>query len=154
MYKFSVLKNNKKIGGQLIYSTKDQSFQSLPLMGGGLCLLLGYLQLVFDPFTMCAIETWGLSGVISWKNKPIKTPLYSAGQLKLLANIDDFMLERGYRLEYISYTPTYNPATGWLCYGDYNVDTQDEAVEFATNIVAVVNNEKLKSIWLKPDFVD
>lgn len=43
----------------------------------------------------------------------------------------------------------YDKNNNCICIGDYNNDSGDVAVEFCKNIVAVIQQDKLKAIWIK-----
>jgi len=49
--------------------------------------------------------------------------------------------------------PIYiNNQTEWICIGNPHI--KESAVEFIENGIAILENKKLTSIWLKPEFID
>lgn len=47
----------------------------------------------------------------------------------------------------------FNGKTGWVCIGNPDCNSKSKGVEFAKNTVAVIDNEQLSSIWIKPQFI-
>jgi len=47
----------------------------------------------------------------------------------------------------------YDKTSVWICIGSPLYEKDDFSVEFATNTIVVLRNNKLTSIWLKPDFI-
>ena len=47
----------------------------------------------------------------------------------------------------------YDPSTGWVCIGNPVADKDEIAVKFATDTIAVLSNDNLKSLWLRPVFI-
>ena len=66
----------------------------------------------------------------------------------------DRKYQEGTGIQYASDWQTYfNGKTGWVCIGNPDCNSKSKGVEFAKNTVAVIDNEQLSSIWIKPQFI-
>lgn len=136
--------------GQLIYRKSEYSFDFLPSQGGGYDILIADLTITFDVSTLCAIQVWGYHPYLHWIQQKLWVPQTKEGSIQFLKNtmIDDEIAER---IEGTYEWPTYYDRTsGWVCIGNCECKIDDIVLEFATNIVAVINQRKLKSLWLRP----
>lgn len=82
----------------------------------------------------------------NWKLKNLKTPLSKTGELLVLDNLEpghNYQVNKG--KEWDVY---YDETSGWICIGD--PEQNSIGVEFIRNCVAVIENNKIKSLWLKP----
>ena len=67
---------------------------------------------------------------------------------------DSIKYQEGTGIQYASDWQTYfNGKTGWVCIGNPDCNSKSKGVEFAKNTVAVIDNEQLSSIWIKPQFI-
>lgn len=150
MIKFKSIKNEDIIDGEIRYSEKDRSFDFSPKINLDINIAIAYLNLGFDSEAKSAQLVWGFSPKKSWKSFSEKQPISFNGDLILLSDCEPGLT---YRIDkekmWKSY---YNNNTGWYCIGDKNQKTSDINVQFATNIIAVLQNDILKAIWLKPVF--
>ena len=138
--------------GKVIYVKKDLSFDFNPVYSGDYSLLIGYISLSFDSETKCACQVWGCNPINTWVNKELKKPKSIKGNLLLDAEIDSGDNKR--LIEAGVWTTYFDKSIGWVCIGTYQEDKNDIAVEFAENTIAVVNDNKLKALWLRPIFIE
>lgn len=148
---FNVNQNGIKHLGQVIYVRSEYSFDFEPSRNADITLMINNLYLGIDSETMSALQVWGYSPKSSWINKKLRVPLSSNGKLKLSERVEAGLSKKLLGSE--SWKTNFDPETGWVCIGDENLSHQEIAVEFATNTIAVLDGEKLISIWLKPIFI-
>ncbi len=139
--------------GQIIYKTNDQAFDFLPPQIGNFTVLLGTINMDFIMYygdIKRASQIWGHHPPQSaWIRERLHTPPILQGSLILLdrirEDVDSIQLEGS--LQWKTY---YDPQTHWVCIGSTKQEQDERAVEFATNIVAVVHRQQLKALWIKP----
>jgi hypothetical protein len=139
--------------GQVVYVKRDWSFDFVPHQMCGCSILIADIELCFHSEIRRASEIGGYHPDATWIHKPLTPPHAFTGSLILL----DDTIEDGdiVRLEGSFEWPTsYDPASGWVCVGDDQTSTEDEAVEFATNTMVVLRQQQLKALWLRPVFVE
>jgi len=92
-------------------------------------------------------QVWGFCPYTNWIKSNCNVPQYTEGLLIVMDNLESGF---SYGINSDDEWPVYvNQKTGWICVG--NPERSGEAVEFMNNCVAVVdNNNKLVSLWLKP----
>lgn len=148
---FKANQNGIKRLGQVIYVSNEHSFDFEPSRNADITLMINNLYLGIDSETMLAQQVWGYSPKSSWINKKLRVPLSSIGELNLFERVEAGLSKRLIGSE--SWKTSFDPEIGWVCIGDENLSYHEIAVEFATNTVAVLDGEKLISIWLKPIFI-
>ncbi|MDB2152532.1 hypothetical protein [Clostridium butyricum] len=149
---FKVKKKSEINKGQVIYSKQELSFDFKPIYSADYLLLIGYTNLSFDSESKNACQVWGCNPINTWINKILKKPKSIRGNLIL-----DTELELGDNKRYVEageWTTYFDKRNGWVCIGEYEEENNDIAVEFAENTIAVVNQENLKALWLKPMFIE
>lgn len=148
---FKIVYNKNKVIGDLFYN-KEQYINFIPSINSDISILISYLNIQFSSENMNAKYVWGFIPKQSWLDMKLQTPNYSSGELKI---ISDCMPGVSYRLDDFNnmWDTYYDSTSRWLCVGDYNLIDTDLAVEFATNTVAILQENKLKSLWLKPEIV-
>lgn len=138
-------KYSEKIENRLLhYSIEDLSFDTEPNVSRiDLSLILNKLNLTVVDNKI--VQIWGFCGNARTVKTTKDVPSYFKGTLMIEHSLQ-------YGISYGIYNnevPVYfNDKSGWVCLG--NIDSTGEAVEFITNCVAVVNDEKLDALWLKP----
>jgi hypothetical protein len=139
--------------GQLTYVLGDYAFDFLPHQTANGTVLIRDIQMSFiidSEGRKSATQIWGYHPFhLIYRKKELCIPNFVTGNLIIL----DETLEEGdiIRLEGSEEWYTcYDSSTGWLCVGDEILNKDDIAVEFATNIIAVLRHKQLISLWLKP----
>ena len=147
---FKINKTAKIVEGQVIYRKNEHSFDFEPAINTDYSLMIGNLYLGFDSESMLARQIWGYHPSTGWINKGLVFPTSFPGGLQINQEIEVGMTHRLVNIgEWKTY---YDPKTGWICIGDDKNLQDDISIEFATDSIAVLSFNKLKSIWLKPIF--
>lgn len=138
-YKFTYI-NQRKI----FYLPDEFSFNVKPLTPEiDYYLILNYINLTV--VNNLVVQVDGFCPNHDWILTDLPVPNYEIGQLKVLKNYEPGF---SYRLNNIDWPVYYNQQSGWVCVGDPT--KKNEAVEFTTNVVAVVENNELQALWMKP----
>ena len=139
--------------GQVVYVQDDYAFNFVPAQIADCTVLIGTLELNFIFYyrdVKRASQIWGFHAPPKrWIRKELHAPSFFTGSMILLHET----IEEGdiFGLEGSEAWHTYYDAqTGWVCMGTDVQDKEDIAVEFATNVVAVLQKNQLKALWLKP----
>jgi hypothetical protein len=139
--------------GQIVYVQDDYAFDFVPQQIANCIVLIDTIELDFIIYyndIKRASQIWGFHAPPTlWIKKELHVPAFFTGSLILLNET----IEEGdiIRLEGSDTWNTYYDAqTGWVCIGADNQDEEDVTVEFATNLLAVLQKKQLKAIWLKP----
>jgi len=152
MIKFNAIKNDNIIYGETKYFEMDRSFDFVPKQDVDINIAISYLNLGFDSDNMKAKCVWGFSPKESWNNISDIQPESFLGELFLLGEYESGLTWRIDKEE--MWKSYYNNETGWFCIGDKNQEANDINIQFATDIIAVLQSETLKALWFKPDFVE
>lgn len=153
MCKFSIIYSENIFPVEIIYRDEEYSFDSEPSLNSDITLVVGdYLQLGIESTDMAARDIWGSCAHISWKKTVLNPPTYKKGKLILIDNI-----EPGGPAIQINGSETWGSKfdcnNGWFCIGNERNLPEDSAVEFAINIVSVIDKDShLKALWWKPKF--
>jgi hypothetical protein len=154
--KFIIDLTKSKVKGTLFYTPNDYAFDFKPIQAVEITLVFDYLQLEFDSESMEAKQIWGFNPYLGWINKKLNSPKANEGSL-ILENGEP-LLETPWVakkiIDHNQWNTYYDKKSCWGCFGDYDTDTIDEAVEFANGIIAVVSNGLIKAFWLKPVFTE
>lgn len=139
--------------GTLIYRKEDHSFDFEPIMSSDFSIMIGYLHITFDSYTRVARQIWGFHASDSWQHKILQQPISFQGELLLddSINIESGEVER--IIEVDEWSTFYDHQSGWICIGDSHA-IAEVAIEFALSTIVVLEKNRLKAIWLKPEFVD
>ena len=138
--------------GRLSYTLEEYSFDFCleASTHGVTSLIVNDLQLEIDEeqHVLCA---WGLCPHPTWGVMSGGPPPFFRGGLEVL--LDGKVIPGvSHRLTAPATWPAYvNWETGWVCLGDATADGSVQAVEFATNTVAVLKDEALVALWLRAD---
>ena len=82
-----------------------------------------------------------------WVNRTLHVPEVKKGRLFVQF---DKPIMGGTGIDYANDWQTYyDKNNNWICIGDYNTTEDCELIEFASNIIAALKNEKLIAIWAK-----
>ncbi|MEA5616699.1 hypothetical protein VB711_02430 [Cronbergia sp. UHCC 0137] len=147
-FRTSILENI--IYGELLYVLEDYAFNFLPPSKSGITsVVIDTLQIVIDEYGR-VVEVFGYCPYFDWKCDDIAPPNYLQGCLFVeLDNIIPGVSER--LAEYGEWRVSFNSTTGWVCVGETNYSPAAIAVEFVSSILAVVEGDSLKAIWLHPE---
>lgn len=143
------------IVGQPIYNIEDYAFdfQGLP-PGSGQSLMMNTLQLAFELSQLRILYAWGYNPYVNWKLMKSPTPIFKSGQLFFEFDSEDkndLFPGVGFDIKKDFEWPIYiNINSGWVCIGDPEAKSHTEAVEFATDTIAVLDNGELEALWIKP----
>lgn len=149
---FKVKEYGKINEGEVIYSKEDLSFDFEPIQNSDCTLLIGYINLTFDSETKLACQVWGYNPVNTWVSMELVKPKTIKGGLYL-----EDIIEAGENIRLVDagvWTTYFDKISGWVCIGNNKTEDNDVAVEFAKNTVVVINQNRLKSLWLKPYFIE
>lgn len=132
--------------GQLVYRVHEWSLDFEPGQIADCSVSVQDIEVEFDSVTRCASQISGYHPHIGWKKKALHVPEFFPGSLVLLDNsIEDTDIVR--LKGTWEWETFYDPKTGWMCVGYDTPHEDDTAVEFATGIIAVVNQHHLKALW-------
>ena len=152
---FEAIKGKVSYQGQIVYRRDEWSFDFLPNQVSDFAVIVGMLNIAFivvGTSIAYACQIWGYHPHTIWIEKKLSLPISFEGNLVLRSDVvnefDNVTLEEAKR-----WKTYYDDAIGWVCIGDDSQDKEDLAVEFATGIIAVINKQHLKSIWLKPALI-
>jgi hypothetical protein len=149
--KFKIIKDIEPIKGKLLYIKDEYSFDFEPNLSANFSLLIGYLNITFDNTTNLVRQIWGCHPDTNWENKTLEVPPYLKGGLCVM----DEDIDAGSNIRLIEageWKTYFDKHQGWICIGTHIYSNNMEAVEFATNCIIVLENQKIISLWLKPIF--
>lgn len=149
---FKTTFDNSKIDSTAFYDLAEHSFTSEPFFGD--CSILidkSYVSLdvLSDDGFVCGIS--GYSPEENWISRKLNFPKALDGRLNAIFD--------GYIQEGIAITHNRNWSTFFdlhskvICIGNPIIAYNAETVEFCTNVVAVLADNELVSIWIKPKFI-
>lgn len=148
MFRFKANNTNKIHSGSLIYCREENSFDFVPSNNADILLLVGYLQIGVDSETMTVQQVWGFQPFESWIKKTLNVPNFIAGELMVEGDIVPGM---SYRIEGSeNWIAQFDSKSGWVCIGESEKVESASFIKFADNTIAVINEGKLKALWLKP----
>ncbi|MEK7528602.1 MAG: hypothetical protein AAB592_02465 [Patescibacteria group bacterium] len=143
------------IQGKVIFRSEEYSFDFEPrASGGGQSIAINDLQLEFDLETFQILYIYGLcTYCLYWKQSILYPPPASHGKFfaEFMTN-KEILPGMSYGYTEPAEWPVYvDFDSGWVCIGQPEVAQKIQAVEFATNSIAVLDNGKLIAIWLRPE---
>jgi hypothetical protein len=99
--------------------------------------------------TICGIS--GYNPKENWIEKKLVFPKAISGQLKL-TNKEQILIGSAitYNREWLTF---FDETSNVICIGSTHIHPEMVLVEFCTNIIAVLLDDKLVSIWLSPIFI-
>jgi hypothetical protein len=153
--RFEAKKGTLYYHGQVVYRREEWSFDFLPRQVSDFAVIIAMLDILFivvGDSIAHACQICGYHPHTIWIKKELSLPASFEGSLILHSDVvnefDNVKLEGAER-----WKTSHDETLGWLCIGNDRKDQEDQAVEFATGIIAVVNRQRLKSIWFKPTLV-
>ena len=106
--------------------------------------------------TLMGLRLVGIEGVVVHSRKDFLSVLQSK-MLSLIHIYGIVELENDYdsgisyrEKEFNEWKTYYDNKNGWVCIGDKNV--KGVSIMFASDIFVVIDNNNLKSLWIKPNF--
>lgn len=147
--KFIIEEKTSTKKAHLIYIEEDFSFDIEPHEGTGFTsIMVNDLQLEIDDVGKI-IYVWGLCPLIMHEKTKEFPKNYTSNSLVALLD-NNFTPGVSYRLNESERWPIYiNKKEGWICIGNPQIKGK-QMIEFALNCVAVLENQKITAIWLKP----
>lgn len=142
------------ISGVAVYLNTENSFYYEPWNNVDFSLLVGnsYASLDISIGTGRVCQLTGLSPRDAWIEQKLSHPKATLGCLKVSLPNE---CQAGMGLQYAPEWRTYfDDASGWICIGSPCCVSSDEVILFACNTIAVVSNGNLKSVWIKPVFLE
>lgn len=108
----------------------------------------GYASLDVEIESGRALAITGYNPSFLWVKCELEAPIYNTGELFIVSK-EELMSGAGsyYAKDWQTF---YDPKSGWICIGNKNINAHGDCVEFFKNIVAVVHDNQLLSVWLKP----
>ena len=150
---FKFVHKDDILSGKAQYIKNENSFFYEPWNDVNFSILIrnGYNSLDVNLQTKKALQLTGLNPQMNWIRKNLIVPKAQPGNLFILP---DQNYQTGTGIQYATNWQTYfNPDTGWICIGNPNDFCEDSAVLFANNTIAMIENNNINSIWIKPTFV-
>lgn len=147
--KFRISKNSKYIDGDIFYNNNEFIFDS-NIGKGEFSLMIGkgYCELSVARFNSKVYSFEGINNKEEWISKKLIFPKSIKGELYFISDTIDIINYDG--IWYVEDWDTYyDKDNNYICLGDFNTNYYDTAIEFCKNIVAVIEEDKLKSIWIK-----
>lgn len=146
--------------GELFYHRSEQSFdfESMSRSGvrrrmgdlGPTSVLIGRVQIEIGIETGTFLYIWGYHPETAWRQARLANPNAQPGMVSITFEEPP---ERGVSIGLVGMNewPTaYDPRTGWVCLGDPAPGRSAQWVEFATNAIAVIGEDQLRALWLRP----
>lgn len=164
MIRFFPVYERPTLKGQLIYVRADASFdfeqadptehQSRIQMGVATPILIGTLQIEIGIDTGLAVYIWGYYPDVRWRIEALHdiSGLVSPGTFEVKVDEGLYVGEAVRYVEINEWPTSYDPLTGWVCIGNQDVTSTTHCIEFASNTVAVIEDDKLQALWLRPKF--
>lgn len=152
--KFNIVKSERIKNIEERYIFSEQSFDSYNSTNTDITISVAYLILGVSSSDMYVKCLWGFSPRENWQAKKLDVPFSEEGELQLLGNYDG---GTSIRIDNINdmWESYFDEYIGWFCIGDPTNKKGDRAVRIAQNMIVAINNSgNLKSIFIKPIFVD
>ncbi len=148
MINFKVDFNGRCNEGKPYYDVQSYSFDFKPRSSYEAMARINYLELGFNSYNGRILHAIGLCAYHSWVKTEKNPPAYKRGSLIAEAKIKREL--KVYDIESEDWPVQFNPVTGWICIGTPYENNEFEAVEFATDTIAIIKNKNLKAVWIKP----
>ncbi|MCT7981236.1 hypothetical protein [Laspinema olomoucense] len=148
--KFKWFQNPDILQGRLIYVQQDYAFNFLPSSRSTITsLVIDTLQLSIDHKGR-VLEVWGYCPYQSWQLAEIYPPNYIPGSV--FVELEDIIPGVSEQIAGVGEWDIFvNSNTGWVCIEKEKQSPSAIAIEFASNSVAVLEENCLKAIWLHPE---
>lgn len=148
-YAFKVIITNDCIKGHITYENGEILFfpsnrkreKEFSLMIGK-----GYNDLSISTVNNQVVNFSGYNPENTWINIKLTLPKSQKGELYIKNNLDPIMFGQWYSESWDTY---YDKQKNIICLGDYHEDKKDTFIEICTDLIVCLNDELLKSIWIK-----
>ena len=151
--KFQISSQSNIIQGGLSYVLQDYAFQFTPSNPEVWSLAVSSIALDTLQLAMSQdgqiLYTWGYFPHLSWVEANVSPPSYQQSSLF----VESAEITPGVSLaleEAKNWKTLINPATGWICFGSHASISNQLAIEFASNCIAILAEHSLKAVWLHP----
>ena len=135
--------------GELLYIQNEYSLLYKPFCTkAGVSIMCGdYTSLDTMQETGIVAHISGYSPKNSWVEKSMNVPTARSGHL--IAHFDK-SITNGMGIDYDRYWETYyDKEKQYICIGDDDTKGDDDCVEFANNVIAVIREGALIAVWAK-----
>ncbi|MBE6742814.1 hypothetical protein [Faecalispora jeddahensis] len=150
--KFYVRNIMKDFTGNLLYDKKENSFIYEPFETIDFSIMIGgaYVGLDISLKTMKVLAVSGYSPMDTWVKSLLTIP-NKIDKFELYVHADK-QWHQGEGTSYAEWQAYYDPDSKWVCIGNKEI-RNSLFVEFANNCFAVINQNQVYSIYLKPEFI-
>jgi len=137
-----------KVGGCVIYRDEEYSFDTLEGTFSNADLLINDIHIGIDADTAEVVQLWGLSPKGRWKAMSCPLPPYREGRI-VVSEIPNALVSTRIN-DKTPWREYYNPVSGWVCLdsGAFRF-SPIECVCFIQNALALINEDKMLSLWMK-----
>lgn len=147
--KFSYQINETSNHKNILYLNKEFSLDIEPY-DNEIDFELSINQLCLTVVNQVITQITGYLPNSSW-NSTVKIPSSQVNSANLII-VDKYECGFCYRVFNDEQPVSFNYSLGWICIG--NVNAKGEWIEFIKNCIAVIEDNNLKAIWIKPKFID
>ena len=142
--------DTKPVEGIVRYVSKDYALDFEPIQVSCYEVLIGDLTMYADE-NFQVRQVWGYNPMHGWRKQKLTQPTAKKGGLYFADPNTDGHLRRIEGTQ--DWKTYYDVVSGWICFGDCSARDGDDAIEFATNAIAVLHAAKIKALWLRPVIV-
>lgn len=139
------------------YVMEDHAFDFTPrdaigprAPGGRTSFVVDTLQLEVDIESSTCLYLWGYCPRGRWTKSTLMAPASRSGLLKVVSST---RLQPGVSVGLegmVEPKMRFDPISGWFCIGRSDVGRECRSVEFASGCLAVVEDQVLRSLWIRP----
>jgi len=146
-----VERSGEPVGGRLVYD--GTGFDTEPRPPGCVAsVLVNDLELMLDEDDQRVVFLTGYCPHPAWQQTTLRPPSSHRGSLR--AELDSPMMP-GVSVRLHPWQEAWpilvDPVSGWVRLGRGNPDEDREGVEFAPGAIAVLEGDRLRAIWLRPE---
>jgi hypothetical protein len=160
--RFAINSLFKPIGGRVVYREHEHSFdfeaapgQNLELMYGSkgtASIAIGTLQIEVAIETGACLYVWGLHPKEKWNIGTLPIIQAKRSCISLLPDVDMHPGISENLADVGEWFTTHDLRSGWLCISQEPIRHSEHCFEFCDDTVAGLDDDKLVSLWLRPDF--
>lgn len=150
--RFEVSRAEDIIVGRAVYDTANSTFQFEGDVRGVTSVLMcrDYVQMEVDEDGR-ALYVWGFAPQQWWIDTSARPPQSSRGSLRVEPD-DERIPGISIRVPGASeWEISYDSHTSWICVGSITTTEGAQAIEFASDTIAIVHQNKLEAIWIRPE---
>jgi len=148
------VEQGQPVAGKLIYRAADYAFDTEPAPTTcGASFAVNELQLMLDDEEQQrVVSVEGYCPYPGWRPAVLRPPVARAG---ILRGAGEGRVAAGSAIGVNSTNDRWpvlvDPAAGWVRVGKGDPDEDCEGVEFAPGAIAVLEEDRLRALWLHPD---